>query len=120
MSDHGLVGLLVRDTGEQWRRGHNDAVLAAMPGGRPDTLLPAEAGILALAGGLAGLVDTWTVLGKADPLSGRYMHDLLTGFTGLLAYDVGRLDPGVLSDWARELAERWGIDPDTGHWKGGA
>ena len=113
-----LHQLLVHERGEAWRRGHNDAVQAAMAGGAASRLAPSEAGILALVAGLQTLVEQWA--DRADAYSGGCLHELLRGFHGLLNYDLGRLDPGTLDAWAGRLGERWGIDPNTGEWKGGA
>jgi len=102
---------------EPWARGHNAVVITYMTEG-PFDVHAAEAGILALAEGLQSYVD-WLQHSHADPLSGRHLHDMLDGFRGLLGYSLGRLDAGVLDAFATRLAERWGINPDTGEWVGG-
>lgn len=77
-----------------------------------------ERAILSLADGIEQYVGS--AADHADPLSSEYLFRILDGFGGLLNYDTGRLQPGVLSSWAVSVAERWGFNPDTGEWISGA
>lgn len=105
-----------------WAARHNRAVeafLAERAGARGGhSLTRHERAILSLADGIDQYVSS--APDHADPLSGESLFSLVTGFRGLLNYDLGRLDGGTLDGWACRICERWGIDPDTGEWVGGA
>lgn len=105
-----------------WAGRHNRAVeayLAEQSGCRgAHSLTRHERAILSLADGIDQYVGN--APDQADPVSGESVWQLVTGFRGLLNYELGRLHGGTLDTWAASVCQRWGIDPDVGTWVGGA
>lgn len=103
-----------------WASRHNAAVANFHRDrqGFGSNLRASERAILSLAWGIEQYVNSG--VDNADPLSGRWLHQMLEAFRGLCNYDLGNLGGGTLDAWSRAVAERWGIDPDTGEWVGGA
>lgn len=101
-----------------WWTDHNRAVIGYRKSrvGVVGEVRRTEYGILSLAEGIEQFTGSCAEI--ADPHSGEAIHDMVHAFCQLLNYDYGRLSRGVLATWAQNICEQWGVDFDTGEWKG--